>query len=170
MVNLEDTRTLKVEFSIPERYSGSVAAGQSFTLQTAAIAGRDFSGEIYVINPMIDVASRSLKVRGRLDNSEGLLRPGQFVKLQLIISSRENALFIPEQAVILQPNCNLVFRVVDAKAEPVPVQLGQRSKGWVEVISGLAAGDIVVTGGHQKIGPGSPVQAIEADPALFEKL
>ena len=170
LVNLEDTRTLKVEFSLPEKYSVTVSTGQSFTLQTSSLAGRDFSGEIYVINPLVDAASRSLKVRGRIDNSEGLLRPGQFAKLQLTISSRENVLFIPEQAVILQTNSNLVFKVVDAKAEMVPVQLGQRSKGWVEIVSGLSAGDVVITGGHQKIGPGSPVHAIPADPTLFEKL
>ncbi len=169
LVNLEDVRTLKVEFSIPAKYSASIAKGQIFVLQSA-FAGRDFSGEIYAINPLIDVASRSLVVRGRLDNPDGLLRPGQFANLQLTIAARENALFIPEQAVVPQPQSNLVFKVVDGKAEMVPVQLGQRLKGWVEIVSGLAAGDLVVTGGHQKIGPGSPVTSIPADPALFAKM
>ncbi len=170
LVNLEDTRTLKVEFSIPEKYSASIAEGQNFALQSAAFAGRDFNGTIYAINPLVDATSRSLVVRGRLDNLDGLLRPGQFANLQLTIAAREDALFIPEQAVIPQPQSNLVFKVVEGKAEMVPVQLGQRSKGWVEVVSGLIAGDLVVTGGHQKIGPGSPVQSIPADPALFAKI
>jgi membrane fusion protein (multidrug efflux system) len=170
LVNLEDTRTLKVEFSIPEKYSASITNGQSFVLQSEAYAGKSFSGEIYAINPLVDAASRGLVVRGRLDNTDGQLRPGQFANLQLTIAAREDALFIPEQAVIPQPQSNLVYRVVDGKAEMVPVQLGQRIKGWVEVTSGLVEGDIVVTGGHQKIGPGSPVQAIPADPALFAKI
>ena len=170
LVNLEDTRTLKVEFSIPEKYSASIAKGQNFALQSAAFAGRDFNGTIYAINPLVDATSRSLVVRGRLDNNNGLLRPGQFANLQLTIEARENALFIPEQAVIPQPQTNLVFKVVDGKAQMVPVQLGQRRKGWVEVVTGLVAGDVVVTGGHQKIGPGSPVQSIPADPTLFAKI
>lgn len=170
LVNLEDTRSLKVEFSIPEKYSARIVEGQNFVLQSAAVAGRDFIGEIYAINPLVNAASRSLVVRGRLDNPDGLLRPGQFANLQLTIAARQNALFVPEQAVILQPQSNLVYKVVDGKAQMAPVQLGQRIKGWVEIVSGLAAGDIVVTGGHQKIGPGSPVQSIPADPALFAKI
>ncbi len=170
LVNLEDTRTLKVEFSIPEKYSADIAKGQNFALQSAAFAGRDFHGTIYAINPLVDATSRSLVVRGRLDNRDGLLRPGQFANLQLTIEAREDALFIPEQAVIPQPQSNLVFKVVEGKAQMVPIQLGQRHKGWVEVVTGLIAGDVVVTGGHQKIGPGSPVQSIPADPALFAKI
>ena len=170
LVNLEDTRSLKVEFSIPEKYSALIAKGQTFALQAAAFAGRDFSGEIYAINPLVAAASRSLMVRGRLDNPDGLLRPGQFADLQLTIAKRKDALFIPEQAVVPQPQTNLVFTVVDGKAQMVPVQLGQRRKGWVEVVEGLVAGDVVVTGGHQKIGPGSQVTAIPADPALFAKI
>ena len=52
----------------------------------------------------------------------------------------------------------------------VPVQTGQRRKGWVEIVDGLIAGDVVITGGHQKIGPGSPVHVIPADPSMFSKL
>jgi membrane fusion protein (multidrug efflux system) len=170
LVNLEETRTLKVEFSIPEKYSAGITPGQAFSLQSDSVAGRDFAGEIYAINPLVDAASRSLMVRGRLDNSAGLLRPGQFARLKLTIATHKAAIFIPEQAVVPQPQSNLVFKVVDGKAEMVPVQLGQRNKGWVEVVSGLLPGDIVVTGGQQKIGPGSPVQAMPADPALFTKL
>jgi membrane fusion protein (multidrug efflux system) len=170
LVNLEDTRILKVEFSVPEKYSAVIKVGQAFTLQSTARPGQEFTGEVYVINPLVDTASRTLTVRGRLDNSDGMLRPGEFAKLRLTLSSREKALFIPEQAVILGPNNNIVFKVVNSKAEMTPIQLGERSKGWVEVISGLSAGDVVVTGGHQKIGPGSPVKAIPADPTMFEEL
>jgi membrane fusion protein (multidrug efflux system) len=170
LVNLEDIRTLKVEFSIPEKYSATIAKGQNFVLQTDSYVGRDFKGEIYAINPLVNSASRSLTVRGRLDNNDGLLRPGQFANLQLTIAASEDALFIPEQAVIPQPQTNLVYKVVDGVAEMVPVTLGQRDKGWVEIVSGLAAGDVVVTGGHQKIGPGSPVRSIPADPSLFAKI
>jgi len=170
LVNLETIKQLKVEFSIPEKSIASVKVGQKINLTSDAYPDKTFSSSIYAINPKVDPISRSLVVRGRLDNSSRALLPGQFVKVQLQIANRANALFIPEQALIPQPNTKLVFTVVDGKAQMVPVETGTRMKGWVEITNGLNKGDIVVTGGHQKIGPGSPVHVIPADPALFAQV
>jgi membrane fusion protein, multidrug efflux system len=167
LVNLEAIKQLKVEFSIPEKNIATVKVGQKINLTSDAYPGRTFTSSIYAINPMVDPVSRSLIVRGRLNNSSRELLPGQFVKIQLQVANRTDALFIPEQALIPQPNTKLVFTVVDGIAQMVPVETGTRIKGWVEITNGLNIGDIVVTGGHQKIGPGSPVHVIPADPALF---
>lgn len=170
LVNLEAIDRLKVEFRLPEKYAAEVKVGQQFELQSDAYPGRDFSGQIYAVDPLVEERSRSLVIRGRLDNRRHELLPGQFVKVRLSVATRADALFIPEQALIPKPKTQLVFKVVDGKAEMVPVETGTRRKGWVEIVSGLAKGDIVVTGGHQKIGPGSPVQAVAADPALFARV
>lgn len=170
LVNLEAIDKLKVEFSIPEKYIAEVKVGQQVTLQSDAYPGQDFISQVYAINPQVAQESRSLVVRGLLDNADRKLFPGQFVKVQLSVATKANALFIPEQALIPQPKTKLVFKVVDGKAQMVSVETGIRLKGWVEITSGLQAGDVVVTGGHQKIGPGSPVQAVPADPALFAKI
>lgn len=170
LVNLEDTVRLKVEFRLPEKFSAEVRVGQQVRLESDAYPGRDFAGEVYAIDPQVEEHSRSLVMRAMLDNRDRALRPGQFVKVQLGVASRADALFIPEQALIPQPKAQLVFKVVDGTAQPVPVETGARRKGWVEITSGLAVGDVVVTGGHQKIGPGSPVHPLPADPALFAKL
>jgi membrane fusion protein (multidrug efflux system) len=170
LVNLEAIKQLKVEFSIPEKYLAEVKTGQKVALQSDAYPQRSFSAQVYAIDPQVNEQSRSLMVRGLLDNAEHQLLPGQFVKVQLRVATRTDALFIPEQALIPQPKTKLVFKVVDGKAQMVPVETGTRLKGWVEITSGLQAGDMVVTGGHQKIGPGSPVHALPADPALFAKL
>ncbi len=167
LVNLEDVSQLKIDFPVPEKYSSLVQVGQDVAITTDAYGEKSFVGQVYAINPLVDAKSRSLMVRGKIDNSEGLLRPGQFAQVKLVTSSKEAAVFIPEQALIPQPATQLVFKVVDGKAEMVPVQTGQRRKGWVEIVSGLTVGDVVITGGHQKIGPGSPVHAIPADPSLF---
>lgn len=170
LVNLEAVKQLKVEFSIPEKNIAAVKVGQKINLTSDAYPGREFVSHIYAINPQVDQQSRSLVVRGRLDNQNKQLFPGQFVKIQLEVANHADALFIPEQALIPQPNTKLVFTVVDGKAQMVPVETGTRVKGWVEITSGLNRGDVVVTGGHQKIGPGSPVHAIPADPNLFAKV
>jgi len=169
LVNLEDTATLKVEFPVPEKYAAQVKEEMEFVLTTDS-APQATTGKVYARNPQIDAASRSLLVRGRLDNAAGQLLPGLFAQVKLTLAKIPGALFIPEQAVIPQAKANLVFKVVDGKAQMVPVELGQRRIGWVQITSGLAEGDVVVTGGHQKIGPGSPVMPIPADPELFAKL
>lgn len=170
LVNLEDISKLKVEFRIPEKFSAQVKTGQKVALSSDAYPGRPFEGKVYAIDPLVEAKSRSLVVRGLLDNRDGLLRPGQFVQVNLTVDTREGALFVPEQALITQPKSRFVFKVVDGTAQMVPVQTGVRQKGWVEVTSGLAAGDVVVTGGHQKIGPGSPVHPMPAAPELFAQL
>lgn len=167
LVNLEAIKQLKVEFSIPEKNIAAVKIGQKINLTSDAYPGQTFVSSIYAVNPQVDRQSRSLVVRGRLDNHQRQLLPGQFVKVQLEVANHTDALFIPEQALIPQPNTKFVFKVVDGKAQMVPVETGTRVKGWVEITSGLNKDDVVVTGGHQKIGPGSPVHAIAADPALF---
>ncbi len=170
LVNLESIEQLKVEFKIPQKYYAMLKVGQQLTLTADGYPEREFVGQVYAIDPQVEALSRSLVVRGRLDNSDRALLPGQFVQVQLQVASKQGALFIPEQALIPQPNALLVYTVVDGKAQLVPVATGSRSKGWVEITSGLVAGDVVVTGGHQKIGPGSPVQALPADPNLFAKI
>jgi membrane fusion protein (multidrug efflux system) len=169
LVNLEDISKLKVEFRIPEKFSAQVKVGQNVRLQSNAFAGRDFEGVVYAIDPQVEEATRSLVIRALLENEGGVLRPGQFVKVALAVATRAEALFIPEQALITQPKSSFVFTVVDGAAQMVPVETGMRRKGWIEVTAGLAIGDVVVTGGHQKIGPGSPVQSIQADKSLFAK-
>lgn len=170
LVNLEAIDQLKAEFRIPEKYAAEVKVGQQFEMQSDAYPGRYFSGEVYAIDPLVEEQSRSLVARGRIDNQQRELLPGQFVKVELSVATRTGALFIPEQALIPQPKTKLVFKIVEGKAQMVPVETGSRMKGWVEIVSGLAIGDVVVTGGHQKIGPGSPVMALPADPALFAKI
>ncbi len=170
LVNLEAINRLKVEFKIPEKYLAKVKVGQQLELQSDAYAKRSFSGHVYAIDPLVEKQSRSLVLRGQLDNSKHDLLPGQFVKVQLSVATKSDAMFIPEQALIPQPKVQLVFKVVEGKAQMVPVETGTRMKGWVEIVSGLSTGDIVVTGGHQKIGPGSPVHSLPADPALFASL
>jgi membrane fusion protein (multidrug efflux system) len=170
LVNLEAIEQLKVEFKIPEKYLAEVKVDQQVALTSDAYPGRNFTGRVYAIDPQVEEQSRSLVVLGLLDNTERALFPGQFVRVQLRVSTRPDALFIPEQALIPQAKSKGVFTVVDGKAVAVQVETGIRMKGWVEVTSGIGAGDVVITGGHQKIGPGSPVKSLPADPSLFAKI
>lgn len=165
LVNLEDIEPLKVEFAVPERYLEGVRSGQTVRLTADAFPARTFDGEIYAINPKIDSSGRSIQVRARIDNDERILRPGLFVRVKVQLGQNENAIMIPEQALVPRGKDRFVFKIVDGKAVETKVQIGQRRVGLVEVVDGLAPDDVVVTAGQLKIRDGAAVKPLEDAPA-----
>jgi membrane fusion protein, multidrug efflux system len=159
LINIEDISTLRVDFKLPETYLGRVVKGQVVEVSTDALPGEQFKAVLDAVDPMVDQNGRAISSRARLDNATGRLRPGMFVRVRLLFGERKNVLMAPEQAIVpgAQPT---VFKVVDGKAVVTKVRLGVRRAAQVEVIDGLAAGDIVVTAGQLKLRDGAPVRAI----------
>jgi membrane fusion protein (multidrug efflux system) len=164
LVNLEQIDPLKVDFRVPEVFLPVVAPGQRIALEIDAYPDQAFSGVVKALDPLVDKAGRAVVVRAEIANDEGKLRPGLFARVRLTVAQRQNALFVPEQAIQPQGNLAFVFKVVDqAKGQPqvaklTPVKLGNRRKGEVEVSEGLLAGDLIVTAGLLKIRDGVPVK------------
>ena len=170
IVNLEQIDPLKVDFRVPEIFLPALAAEQRITLAIDAYPDHDFLGIVRALNPLVDAAGRAVVVRAEIDNDDGKLRPGLFARVRLTLAERQNALFVPEQAVLPQGDKAFVFKVVDAgegksKAALTPVTLGNRRRGEVEVVKGLAAGDMIVAAGLLKIRDGVPVQVLPPDGA-----
>lgn len=167
LVNLEDVSRLKVSFKIPETYSALAAPGQRIRFTSGASGDEMFEADVYVVNPRIDTQSRSLELRAVMDNPEQRLRPGQFVRVTLLIDQKTDALFVPEQAVIPQPERQFVWKVAENKPTMVEVTTGTRKNGMVEIQTGLAPGDMVITGGIQKVAEGMPVNPVKAEKQLM---
>jgi membrane fusion protein (multidrug efflux system) len=165
IVNLEDIDPLKVDFRVAEVYFAVVKVGQPIEIAIDAFAGESFVGDVYAIDPLIDVNGRAIVIRARVPNTDGKLRPGLFARVNLIYESRERVLFIPEQALIPQGEEQSVFRVVDGKATMTKVTIGERVGATVEIRDGLAEGELVVTAGQIKLQDGMPVMIPEAAPA-----
>lgn len=159
LVNVEDVRVLKVDFRLPERSLAQIRAGQDVEVVADALPNERWQGQIEAINPRVDANGRSLELRGRLDNASGKLRPGMFVRVRLLFGERKAVLMVPEQAIVPggQP---AVFKVVDGKASLVKVKLGVRRTAQVEVVEGLAAGDLIVTAGQLKLREGAAVRPV----------
>ena len=159
LVNIEDIATLRVDFKLPETYLGRLSKGQSLEVTTDALSGERFQAVLDAVDPMVDQAGRSISARARLNNASGKLRPGMFVRARLLFGERQGVLMLPEQAVVPggQP---MVFKVVEGKAMTTQVKLGVRRAAQVEVLAGLAAGDVVVTAGQLKLRDGAPVKTI----------
>ena len=157
MVNVEDIDAVLLDFRLPERFQAKIRAGQKAQLTVDALPGRPFSALIQAVDPLIDANGRSVGVRGCIDNRQQQLRPGMFARVNAVFGSRENALVIPEEAIIPQGGRTFVVKIVagdkpDVKvSERVVVKVGLRLPGKVEILEGLSAGDTVVTAGHQRL-------------------
>jgi membrane fusion protein (multidrug efflux system) len=165
VVRLEKIDQLKLDFRVPESYVGRLRAGQGVRVQLDAYGEQGFAGGVYALEPAVDEATRTVLVRARVANPDLKLRPGMFARVQVQLGVREKAVWIPEAAIVPRGQDSTVFRVMDGKAELVKVQTGLRNKvGEVEIVKGIAAGDMVVTEGTQRIGPGSPVMVMRGAP------
>lgn len=164
LVNVEDVRRLKVDFRLPERIFTQLKVGQPIEVTTDAVPGGGYGGKVDAINPRIDAAGRSLEVRAELPNADGRLRPGMFARVRVIVGDRADALMVPEEAIVPQGDSFFVFRVVDDKAQRVPVKLGVRRDAQVELLSGVKADDRIVTAGVRVQRDGQPVRVVGEAP------
>ena len=165
MVNIEDIDPMKVDFRVPEVFLAAVSPGQRVEVGADAWPDRSFAGTLYALDPLIDAQGRSIVIRAQLSNDDGRLRPGLFVRVRLILKGRDDAVLVPEQALVPIGQDQFVFRVIDGKAKSVKVETGERRDGLVEIVTGLAAGETVVTAGQIKLRDGVPVSVVPPAPA-----
>ena len=159
LINLEDLRTLKIDFKIPETFLNRIRAGQHVRITTDADPDAVFLGEIYVVDPRVDSGSRAVRVRARIPNHGEKLRPGLFAAVDVVLHQHDRALVIPEEAVIPQREKTYVYRVLDHTARWTEVTLGMRERGLVEVVGGIGSGEGVVRVGHHKLKDGMMVRS-----------
>ena len=157
IVNVEDLDAVYVDFRLPERLQNKVKTGQTARVAFDALPGVQYSAVVLAINPQIDADGRSLAVRGCIDNRRLQLRPGMFARVTAVFGERSDANVVPEEAIVPDGAAPYVLRVVAGPeegsqvAKRTTVRLGARTPGFVEVVEGLAPGDVVVTAGQQRL-------------------
>ncbi|WP_333797276.1 efflux RND transporter periplasmic adaptor subunit [Rheinheimera sp.] len=161
LTTLDDISTIRVEFNVAERYMASLTPGLALRITNVAYGNEVFAGEIKALDPRLDPVTRSIKVHGVVANQSLKLRPGMLLNVQVELA-KSQVLQIPEKAIVPLQNKHYVF-VVDAenKVTQREVELGERIPGSVEVLSGLAEGDEIVTEGTQKLRPGVTISRLE---------
>ncbi len=160
IATLYNNSPAKIEFSVPSRYSSLIEAGKKIRFTVENDTSRVFVGEVYAVEPRINEETRTLKLRALADNSNGLLLPGQFVKVDLILNSKSNALLIPTQAVIPGQRGQTVFIANSGKAKEVEIQTGTRTNLKIEVLSGLQPGDTVILTGILQLRNDLPIRIV----------
>jgi membrane fusion protein (multidrug efflux system) len=159
ITTLDDTRTIKLDFSVPENFISVLREGMSIVAGSAAWPQRQFNGEVASIDSRVDPVTRSVIVRALVPNPEDMLKPGMFLTLKLR-QPRDEVVMISEEALVPEEGRQFVFVVEEATAHRREVQLGRRKPGEVEILSGLAAGERIVVEGTQRISDGARVREI----------
>jgi len=160
ITTLDDTSRIKLDFTIPEAYVAAVTPGLGIVAQSPAFQGQAFNGTVASVDSRVDPNTRSVTVRAIVPNDDGKLKPGMFLTVHLT-RSESDVLLVPEEALVPEQGDVFVFVVRDGKAGKRRVHIGQRRVGAVQVIDGLAAGEMVVTEGTQKVRDGAAVQLLE---------
>jgi len=156
---LDDVSSLLVSFDVPEAFLYGVERGGALDLTTWARPGDRFEGAVAAIGSRVDPVARTLEVRARVDNAEGLLKPGMAFTVRLRLAG-ERFPSVPSIAVRWQREGAFVWKVTDGRAEQVPVEVLKRRDDWVLVDAELGAGDRVVVEGLQRLRPGRAVEIV----------
>ena len=163
LVNIESIDPLKVDFKLPEMYLSSLKPGQPIEVMVDAFPRKSFKGEVYAINPLVEANGRTIVLRAKLPNPDVVLRPGLFARVHLTLGATENALLVPEEAIVPEGTKQYVYKVEGDTPVMTEVQTGLRRKGQVEIVKGLSIDDTVITAGQMKLRPNSKIKVVSAE-------
>lgn len=170
IVSLQSLSPVYVDYSLPERYLGAVTLGQVVDVTVPAFPGKTFEGKITAISPRLASGSRSVPIRATLENKDEVLLPGMFAEVATRLPDQKNVLTLPERVISYNPYGNAVFKLVENEgqlsASSQQIQTGEVRDGQIEIVSGLAEGDVVAADGINKLRNGQPVSvdnSIELD-------
>ena len=156
VATLQDMDTIKVEFSVPEKYSGQLT-NNTKTVVEVGDTGERYIGAIYAIESQIDPATRTLKARASVANTKGKLIPGQFAKVEIVLKTIPDAIMVPAGAIIPELNGQKVFVCVNGKAQSVKVATDLRTEKLVQITNGLSPNDTLITTGLLQLSDDKPV-------------
>lgn len=166
ITTLDDVSRIKLDFSVPERNLSALSTGQPIIATSDAFPGEQFRGAITSVGSRVDPVTRSLAARAEFDNPGNRLRQGMLLEVQLQQAARQ-ALQVPELSLQQVGQQAFLFVVgAEDKVTQVPVRIGARRPGWVEILDGVKAGDRVVVEGIVKLKSGAKIIEAKAAPDI----
>jgi membrane fusion protein (multidrug efflux system) len=157
IVRLVSINPIDIEFAIPEKYSQVVKPGTEVTFRLDGADG-DFSAKVIAAEPVIDAQTRTLLLKASAPNPDGRILPGAFANVIVNLREFNASIMVPTEAVIPELGGKKVFVARGGTAQPVEVETGIRQEATIQVISGLSAGDTLITSGVLQLRAGSPVE------------
>ncbi|MCO6472594.1 MAG: efflux RND transporter periplasmic adaptor subunit [Melioribacteraceae bacterium] len=157
VAQLIKTDPVKIDFSLPVKHASKVQAGDRIKL-TVPNSDKEFTAAVYAVDPKIDPASRTLKVRAKAKNPNGELIPGSYAEIEFALGKNNEAIVIPSQAIVPDIGGELVYIYKNGKAFPFPVEIGLRTNNTVEILNGVSVGDTLITSAIIQMRPGLDVK------------
>lgn len=164
ITTLDDTRTIKLDFTVPETVIASMQPGLTLEARSIAYPDQRFVGRVASVDSRVDPQTRSVTVRAAVPNEQGLLKPGMFLNVRLA-RGEADMLVVPEESLVPEQGDVYVYVVSDGTVAKRKIKTGQRRVGAVQVVAGLEPGELVVTEGTQKLRDGARVDVVERDGA-----
>jgi membrane fusion protein (multidrug efflux system) len=163
LVQFDAIDELQVIFTVTENAISLARVGGTIHVRVAAWGDEQFPGKVFFVSPTVDPATRRLILKARVPNQDHRLKPGMFTNVDVQIAQREAALIVPEAAMIYDRHGTYVWRMIDDEvAEKVPVVIGLRTDGVVEIVQGISAGDTVVSAGTHKVMADKKLRTVRA--------
>jgi membrane fusion protein (multidrug efflux system) len=163
LTTLQTVDPQRASFRVPERYAEALAVGQEVSFRVASVVEREFIGDVGFVDPVVSLPSRTITVKASVPNPDRYLKPGMFIEASLATEERPNAVVVPEDAILPLSGADYVWAITGGQATRREVELGIRTRGFVELRSGATAGDTVVVGGLERLSEGVPVMAIPGE-------
>lgn len=165
LVRIDAIDRLQLVFAVPEIGVPFVRTGMPVTITVKPYPDVRFAGEVFFVSPTLEEATRRLMLKAWVPNPDRRLQPGLFANLEVQLARRENALVVPESALVVDQAGTFVWRISpDGKAVRAPVETGLRKASRVEISRGLSPGDRLVSAGTQKVTEGGAVQVAGEPP------
>lgn len=160
LVSLQDQGTVKINFSVPEKYLPLVKTGSNINF-TTALSDQQHVASIQATEPGLNAQNRALKVQAKANNPDGKFRAGLSVKIHFPTSAKNaKAISLPTEALIPSGEGYSVFVVQNGFAKSKAVSIGNRTETSAIIISGLNNGDSVIVSNILRLGDGMPVQSV----------
>lgn len=153
---LTKTNPIKIDFALPIKHANKIKVGNKVKL-TVPNSEKEFTANIYAIDPKVDPTTRTLKVRAKAENSTGVLLPGSYAEVEIVLDENSESVAVPSEAVVPDISGEMVYLYKSGKAKPVSIKTGLRTDTEVQILEGVNEGDTVITSSIIQLRPGVDV-------------
>ncbi len=161
IITLDDNSTIYSDIKIPENYSASIKKGLPVEVKISSYKNKVFKGEVDFVSSRINADTRSLLSRIKVENENLELISGSLLEASIMFNMR-NSLGVPDTSIIMEGEKAFVYKVSPENiTNKIEVQIGNRSEGKVEILSGLNEGDVIVAEGLKKVYPRAKINPIK---------